>query len=174
MAAGPKRVGNVTAGLLVGAALLVDGLQFLLTLTVVGSVVASVVTPIVAFCFWLAFAMMRVKYTGKGGRKLMIAFASVIAELVPFVNALPATTLGVIGIIVESRIEDGRTNAGKKVTKNTAMAEVRRLRLEGMKRQRELAAANERAAAQEARHASANDNAPAANENAPYSIRDTA
>ena len=102
-----RKIGNVTAGLMVACALLVDGLQFLLTLTVVGSVVASILTPIIAFMFWLWFALMGVQYLGRGGgKKALIALTAGIAELVPFINALPVTTVGVVGIIATERAEE--------------------------------------------------------------------
>ncbi len=131
------RVGNGAAGAMLALALVIDGLQFILTLSVVGSIVASVIAAISAFCFWLWFALLGVKYLGQNGsRKMFIALAASVAELVPFINALPATTIGVLGIIIDSRIEDARTAAGKKVTARTVEASARLARMRAARRAR--------------------------------------
>jgi len=110
------RIGNVNAGLMVGAALLFDLLQFVFSffhiIPVVGNAVALIVAwyiaafALVVFGVW--FALCGVNYfTGKrSAQKLLTAFSAVIIELVPFVNALPAITGGVIAMIIATRIED--------------------------------------------------------------------
>lgn len=154
-----QRIGNVTAGAIIGIALIIDGLQFLLTLTVVGSVIAAAMTFLAGFGFWLWFSILGVKYVGKdGSKKLLIGITSLITELIPVVDALPATTLGVVLIIIQTRIEDARTNAGKKVTQRTALAAARAQKMQAARAQRADTARADREAAQQERHAPANDN----------------
>lgn len=101
-----KPIGNVTAGLLIGLALLFDGIQFLLTLTVLGALFSWLVTVIAWTIFLIAFALVGENYFQKNmARKMLITGASVVAELIPIINAIPAVTLGVVALIVQNRIE---------------------------------------------------------------------
>lgn len=143
-----RRIGNVTAGLLIVSALLVDGLQGILTVSVFFLPLSVMVTFLATTAFGLWFLLLGVKYVGKDGKNLLIAFAAVITELAPVINALPATTVGVIGIIVRTRIEDARENLGKKKTPNTAQAQARLMRMQ--------ASRNRVASAQSERHPAAN------------------
>lgn len=105
-----KPIGGVTAGLLIGLALLFDGIQFLLTLTVLGSLFSWLVTVIAWTTFLVAFALVGESYFQKNtARKMLISGASIVAELVPIINAIPAITLGVIALIVQNRIEAGES-----------------------------------------------------------------
>lgn len=152
-------IGNVTAGFMIAVALLMDALQGLFTLLVILIPLSWFVTFLSLIIFFLWFALMGVKYTGSaGGRKLLTMLAMSIAELVPVVNALPATTAGVIGVIVQTRIEDARRNMGGKVPTSTAAAYARMRRAQ-QSRARQDAAREEREETQLARHA-ANDNSP--------------
>ena len=153
-----QRIGNVTAGAIIAIALIIDGVQFLLTLTVVGSIIAAAMTFLAGFGFWLWFSILGVKYIGKdGSKKLLIGITSFITELVPIVDALPATTLGVVLIIIQTRIEDARENAGKKVTQRTALASVRAQKMQAARSQRADAARASREEEQQARHAPADE-----------------
>lgn len=149
-------VGNVTAGFMIAGALLIDGLQALMTFTVLLLPLSIFLTFFAAIGFGLWFALMGVKYIGNdGGKKLLTALAATIAELAPVINVIPATTAGVIGIIVQTRIEDARKSMGRKVTPRTIMANAR-LRQMQRSRARQDAAREGRESAQETRHA--NDN----------------
>lgn len=128
-----RKIGNGAAVAIIGIALIIDGIQALLTLTVVGSIVATFVTFIAGFGFFLWFTLLGVKYLGKeGGKKALIGLASLIAELVPFVNALPATTAGVLGIILTERAKELKQEKGslgkQDVRKLAAMARYARMR----------------------------------------------
>lgn len=101
------RIGTITAGLMIGVAVLVDGLQFLLTLTVIGSLVAMLVSAFAWITFVLWFALLGVSYFDRGAAtRGLILLSSIIVELIPLVNALPATTLGVVALVIHTRIED--------------------------------------------------------------------
>ena len=152
-------IGNVTAGFMITVALLMDGVQFLLTLSVLLVPLSWLVTFFSIILFWLWFVLSGVKYSGtNGGKRLLIMLGTAVAELVPFINALPAITAGVIGTIVQTRLEDARRNAGGKVTPRTAMAMARRARMQQAARTRQDAARGDRENAQQARHAPTNDN----------------
>lgn len=137
---------------IIGIALIVDGIQALLTLTVVGSIVATFVTFIAGFGFFLWFTLLGVKYLGKeGGKKALIGLASLIAELVPFVNALPATTAGVLGIILTERARELKQARAGGIP-NRSAAQARLLRMRQARAAREARAREERETAEAERH----------------------
>lgn len=151
-------IGNVSAGFMIVLALLMDALQALFTVSVLLIPLSWLVTFLSLSIFFIWFALAGVKYTGSaGGRKLLTMLAASVAELVPVVNALPATTAGVIGIIVQTRIEDVRKNAGGRITPNTGQAYARLRRMQQSRARQDRARA-EREEAQQARHTPANDN----------------
>lgn len=117
------RIGTVTAGLMIGLAVLVDGIQFLLTLTVIGSIVAMLISAFVWITFLIWFALCGVSYFDRGAAvRGGIVIVSAITELVPFINAVPAVTLGVVALIIHSRIEDRkRNNAPQNNANNQAL-----------------------------------------------------
>lgn len=148
------RIGNVTAGLMIGVALLVDGIQFLLTLTVIGSVVAMFVSVFVWISFVIWFALHRVSYFDRGAAtRGLILLGSVIVELIPMINALPATTLGVAALIFHTRIQDK-----KNMKREQARTSVR-TDIQAQRRQEAIALAREK---RTARQQAANDNSPQA------------
>ncbi len=112
------RVGNVSAGLLILVAVIMDGLQFLFSffhmLPWIGNAIAFVVTLVIGLVasgmFWLFFKMIDPSIEYFGGRqaavKLVAAFGTIVAEVIPLINALPAITAGVITMIIALRIED--------------------------------------------------------------------
>lgn len=124
------KVGNGAAAAMLTVAVLIDGIQALLTFTVIGSIVATLITFLASFGFWLWFALHGVKYTGKdAGKKALIVLASVIAELVPFVNMLPATTAGILGIILTERVKEAKeAGTSPDARKLAAMARLARMK----------------------------------------------
>lgn len=109
------KIETVPAFFLLSLAILFDGIQFLLTLTVVGSLFSFLVTIIAALVFGLWFALLGVNYFGKGGAtKLLTALGSTVIELIPIVDALPGISLGVAALIAQTRVEDAREAADLK------------------------------------------------------------
>lgn len=90
------------AFLLVAVALILDGIQFLLTLTVIGSIASPILTVFAWTLFFIWFAMLGVNYFDKDGAvRLFTALASIVTEMIPVINALPAITLGVVALIYQ-------------------------------------------------------------------------
>ncbi len=145
---------------MVAIALLVDGVQALLTLSVFLLPLSVLATFFSITMFFLWFGILGVKYTGNGGgKKLLIMLATTVAEIAPVINALPATTAGVIGVIVQTRIEDARASVEGNVTPNTAMAYARQRRMQAARVNRQDSAREGREEVQNARHSEpANDN----------------
>ncbi len=102
-------------------AILFDGIQFLLTLTGVGIILAI---PIgwfaeISFTLWY-FLIGAISITGKSsGLKTFSILGSAVIESVGLVDDLPGITAGVVGVIVSTRIEDksrkpaAQTNKGR-------------------------------------------------------------
>lgn len=111
-----NRVGVITAGFMVGIALLFDLLQFLFSMlhvipfigTQIAIGVTWFITVLALGIFGLWFTLLGVKYfTGKQVQaKLVALFGPIALELIPLVGALPAITAGVVVLIVISRYED--------------------------------------------------------------------
>ncbi|MEK7079947.1 MAG: hypothetical protein AAB883_01640 [Patescibacteria group bacterium] len=102
----PQKIGPMTLGLMAGLALVLDVIQFFLTLTVIGSFVSMFVAMLAWIVFFIWFALLGVSYfDAKGGKKLAIAGVSFISELIPFIDALPGLTIGVIMLVLQHNKE---------------------------------------------------------------------
>lgn len=118
-----QRISVVTAICMVALAVIFDGIQdillFINVLPVIGQVIDVVFSWFISFLaavsFGVWFALLRVNYFSgrKSGQKLLVMFSSIIVELIPYIDALPAITFGVVSLIIITRIEDaGMTGAG--------------------------------------------------------------
>lgn len=131
-----ERIGIATAIAMVGTALVLDGLQallfFLNVLPAIGQVLDVVGSWFISFLaviiFGLWFALCRVNYfTGKkAGMKLLIMLSTVVVELIPILDAIPAITFGVVALIIQTRIEDKGLAGADAVTKAAQAAPVLR------------------------------------------------
>ncbi|MBU2103451.1 hypothetical protein KKD81_01505 [Patescibacteria group bacterium] len=127
-------IGNVTAGMMVALALVVDGLQFILTLTVLLLPLSLLLTFLAAAGFGVWFFLLGA-YSGKGAEKrVLTSLVSTIAEFVPVVNAFPAVTLGVVINIALSRVKDLEKKVG--VNPKARARSLAQARLAGMKASR--------------------------------------
>lgn len=117
------RIGTTTAAVMIFFAVLLDAIQFIATfLNIIpglGVAVNWFIAIFAAIAFGLWFTLSGINYfSGKqAARKTLIAFSSVIIELLPIIDALPAITSGVVLMIVVSRIEDAEKNMDSEKTK---------------------------------------------------------
>ncbi len=109
------RIGPLTAGFMVGFALLFDAIQFFLSLLATIDAIGWGIIALAWFVSCLAFIIFGLwfficginYFTGKqAALRLLSVFSAVVLELMPLVMNLPAVTAGVIAVIVTSRIED--------------------------------------------------------------------
>lgn len=103
------RVSNTTAGFIIAVALLCDGAQFLLNfIPAIGQMLSWLITFSALAVFALWFALLGISYFSgkKASSKVLSLLSATVVEMVPIINAVPAITMGVIGVIVASRAED--------------------------------------------------------------------
>jgi len=101
------RISGFSFWAIMGCTLLLDGLQFILTLTIVGSVVAFFLGLLGGIALWLTFTLHGVKYSGtRGLKKIASTFGTLVLEVIPFINALPLITIGAYILILQTRAED--------------------------------------------------------------------
>lgn len=107
-----KRIGNVAAVFLVGTAVIVD----LATLIpFVGDFAGPIFWGLASLYFWKA---------GMGllnGKRLAATGASIVIEIIPFVQWVPSITLGILAIIAMSRVEDKTGISLSPLTKGKAL-----------------------------------------------------
>lgn len=130
-----RKIGNVTAAFMIGAAILFDALQFLVTflhlIPAVGNAAAVAlawfITVLATATFGVWFALVGVNYfTGKGaGKRFLIVLSATVVELVPIIDAVPAITLGVVFLILQTRLEEGHIGPKDLVDAGTALTESR-------------------------------------------------
>lgn len=157
------KIGNVTAIFMVLLALIADGLQFLLTLAVILIPLSLLLTFLCGIGFALWFFLLGA-YSGKGAeKKVLTSLVSVVAEIIPVINAIPAITAGVVINIALSRMDDAHISLAKPDPKKM-IAAARAARMQAARSNLRERGRGEREDAQEARHAPANDNAASGTE----------
>lgn len=97
-----KRIDIGISLCLIVIALIVDGAQILLTLTIIGSVATILLSVFSWTLFFLCFLFLGVNYFDRdGSMRLFTALGALTTELVPIINALPVTTIGVVALIYQ-------------------------------------------------------------------------
>lgn len=135
-------------------ALIADGLQFLLTLAVVLIPLSLLLTFLCGIGFALWFFMLGA-YSGKGAeKKVFTSLVSVVAEVIPVINAVPAITAGVLINIVLSRLDDAHISLAKSDPKKMMVA-ARKVRMQAARTRLRERAQTGRDEAQQERHAPA-------------------
>ena len=107
-----KRIKIWMAACLVIVAFLIDGIQALFTLLVIGVVLNPVISVGADFLFWLWFQLLGIS-TISNPKKFFVMLAQAIGESISGVDALPLLTAGVIGIILLTWAEDSGGIIGK-------------------------------------------------------------
>ena len=149
-------IGNIAAGLLIALAVVFDGIQALLTVSVFLLPFSVFFTFLSTITFFICFALLGVSYSGRhGATRMLTMIAMTVAELAPVINAIPATTAGVAALILMTRFEDAKkTLSGPpQPSKNV----LRQMRLQQTRQARAQIAHEE--------YLAANDNFQAANDN---------
>ncbi|MBU1292476.1 hypothetical protein KJ819_00220 [Patescibacteria group bacterium] len=150
-----QSIGNITAGSMITVALLVDGLQFLLTLSVLLLPLSLLLTFLAAAGFGVWFFLLGA-YSGKGAeKKALVSLVSAIAEFIPVVNALPAVTAGVVINIALSKVKDVEKKIGKNPARARSLAQARLAGMQASRARRANAAREQREDAAAQKHAPA-------------------
>lgn len=104
---------------IIGFALTLDLLQFLLTLTIIGSVGAFFLGTVGGVALWLIFMLHGVKYSGTGAlKKISASFGTLVLEMIPLIDALPLITIGAVMLILQTRKEDVEKQKQQEVEEN--------------------------------------------------------
>lgn len=101
------RIGTVAAGLLIILAIIFD---ILTLIPIVGDFLGPLFWVMASIYFW------KIGMGFVNGRKLAVTLISLVAELIPVIQEFPAILLGIIVVIVMTRIED-RTGVSLSPTK---------------------------------------------------------
>lgn len=104
-----ERIPPITGFLMLGLAIIFDGLQFILNLTVFLSILATAVALIGWGILWLWLKFRHVTFSNNTIRMATVMLSPLI-ELVPFINMLPALTFGTWITIWSVRREDKKRN----------------------------------------------------------------
>ncbi len=73
----------------------------------------------IVFGFWFFF--LKVNYLGRNAAvKMLYSLGAVVIEIIPLLDALPGITLAVVGLIVQTRMEDAKA-AGKEFDPRKAL-----------------------------------------------------
>ncbi len=154
------RISWTTGGFMIGLAALIDILQFLSVFlnAVPGlGIMVGFYLTLLGYCiFSLWFALNNVSFSSgrRAVSKLLTTLTSAVAEFIPFVSALPMTSINVAVVTLLARSED-REEAAEKRGKKEAQMEAY------MRRNAQIAAANARLETEAAQMAAAaNDNEP--------------
>lgn len=94
-------------------AVIADACQFLLTLSVLLIPLSLLFTFLCGVGFALWFFLLGA-YSGKGAeKKALTSLVSVVAEIIPVINAVPAITAGVLINIALTRLDDAHISLAK-------------------------------------------------------------
>lgn len=125
-----SKIGNVEWGLVIGATAVVDVVQFILDIFVIGAIanrfVDIVVGMALAFYFWIRGIKMNAK-------KVLSLIASFVGEEIPVLDTLPLWTLDVILIMAWDKAEGKIEKALPILNKTLGQAEGIAGRIEGMR-----------------------------------------
>ncbi len=121
-----SQIKNITAVLMIGTALFFDLIQALIGwIPLVGNILADLFSIIIFFTFLVWFWMNGIKMTTP--RRLFALLGGGLAEMVPFLNILPAWTGVVIYLIGTTKIKElvekhptlakGAIRAGERIKK---------------------------------------------------------
>lgn len=96
-------VSKTTATLMIVVALLVDAIQALLDILVIGFVLNWLIDAAAGFGFYLWFKLHGVHFNSS--KRIASFWGGLIIELIPIVNMLPGWTLAVVLVISTTKIE---------------------------------------------------------------------
>lgn len=112
------RIGAMQGIFMIGVALTIDGVQFLINLIpLVGWIIASILSIGVALMFWYWFKLNGVSFLRGKAALLRVATISTgtIVEIIPIFNSLPAWTATVVVMLIIVKLEDEMYNVKNKL-----------------------------------------------------------
>jgi hypothetical protein len=107
-----ERISKVMGGMLIITALSIDAFQALLNILIIGEVFSTVISVCADTLFVVWFWMLGVSFT-KSPKAFFSMAGQAVVGLIPVLNTLPELTLGIIGVVVFTRIVDKSNSLGK-------------------------------------------------------------
>jgi hypothetical protein len=107
-----QRISTWMGATLIITALSIDAFQALLNILLIGEFVSPTISVCADVLFVTWFWMLGVSFT-KDPRAFMSMAAQAIIGLIPILNTLPELTLGIIGVVVFTKMVDKSAIIGK-------------------------------------------------------------
>jgi hypothetical protein len=100
-----ERISKTMAAMLIIVAACIDAFEAILDILLIGEFVSPVISVCADFLFFIWFKMLGVSFT-KDPENLAAMATQAMIGLVPGLDILPELTLGVIGIVIFTRMVD--------------------------------------------------------------------
>ena len=117
-----ERISKTTAALMIATAACIDIFEAILDILLIGEVLSPIISVCADVGFWIWFKNHDVSFT-KDPKNFATMATQAVIGLIPGLDILPELTLGVIGIIVFTRMVD-KSNVLAKAA-NTAQAKIK-------------------------------------------------
>lgn len=104
-----RRIGKFTSFLMIFFALILDIIEFILALLLVGAIINRIITIFEYLIYWFWFKVKKASFAGK---KMRVA-GSFVGEIIPFLGALPLFSFTVWLAIKDVDKEDQQISAQK-------------------------------------------------------------
>jgi len=109
------KIDNITTTLMIGTALLIDSVQTLLTLVLIGPFVNWLISIFAWMTFFLWFLLKGVKFTNNP-KKIFTFMGGSLAEFIPIIASLPIWTCTITMTILTIKAEKKlKSSLGKKI-----------------------------------------------------------
>ena len=105
-----RKISNIKGVIMISTAGMIDFLQFVLGLLLVGAILNFFISFMALISYWLWFALNGISFTKnmRAVRIGMTLFGTAFAEIIPipFLNTLPFWTGGIIAIVIMTRVKE--------------------------------------------------------------------
>ncbi len=99
----PPKISNFEAGLMIAVALIIDIVQFLLDLILIGFILDPIISVFAYLMFWFWFKLRGVSFSNP--KRAAIGGISFLLELIPGLDMLPALTVGVVMTYLSTKVK---------------------------------------------------------------------
>lgn len=105
-----RKIGNAQAAMMITVAIMIDLLQFVFGLLLIGVILNYFISFMAFLIFWFWFILNGISFTRsmKEFRIGITFFGTAFGEIapIPFLNVLPIWTLGIIAVMAMTRVKE--------------------------------------------------------------------